>query len=213
MLAVLVSISPTLLHAANTSHNEGDSFFSHSIHRLSQLSGFQCRFDQFIAFSDGGGQHYSGEVAMRKPKRFRWLYQQPYEQLYVGDGSAIWHYEPELMQAEHLNDLDQVAPAVMKLLDGRITLKDIDILGYDGSSESGLKRYQVHIDGASEVWLGFNEKGELASIERSDLLGNRNRMLLSECSYIAPSKNLFSFVPPKGVDIVDLRNLMQQKDL
>ncbi len=212
MFAVLMLTAPSLLHAINQPQSKADSFFTQSIHRLSELPGFQCKFDQLIAFSDGGNQHYSGEVAILKPKRFRWFYQQPYEQLYVGDGSAIWHYEPDLLQAEHLDNLDQIDPAVMKLLDGRVTMKDIELLEHDGSEAPGFRRYQVRIGGSPEVWLGFNRQGKLVSVERMDLLGNTNRMLFSACSHVAPSANLFSFTPPEGVDIVDLRRVTQHKD-
>ena len=182
-----------------------DVFFSNSINRLSGLAGFQCQFDQLMVFSDGGSQHFSGEVAVLKPKRFRWSYHQPYEQLYVGDGSVIWHYEPDLLQAERLNDLDQVDPAVMKLLDGRVSVKDVDILNQRQDSELETRHYQVRIGDSAAVWLGFNKLGDLIAIERKDMLGNSNRMSLSECSYVAPSVNLFSFAPPEGVDLLDLR--------
>ncbi|ATX82163.1 outer membrane lipoprotein carrier protein [Mariprofundus ferrinatatus] len=207
-LFVWVFLSP--LHAAEVvevkSAPLADELFVQSIKRLSELPGFQCQFDQLMRFSDGGSQQYSGEVAMLKPKRFRWSYTLPYEQLYVGDGSVIWHYEPDLMQAERLNDLDQVDPAVMKLLDGRVSLKDLDVLDSDKKSKSGINRYQVRIGDSPEVWLGFDNKGDLVSVERIDMLGNSNQMTLSGCSYVAPSTNLFSFTPPEGVDRIDLRS-------
>ncbi|ATX79448.1 Outer membrane lipoprotein-sorting protein [Mariprofundus aestuarium] len=209
--ALFMFISP--LHAAelkpveqtNGHEQSSDDFFTSSINRLSGLPGFQCQFDQLMVFSDGGSQHFSGEVAVLKPKRFRWSYHQPYEQLYVGDGSVIWHYEPDLLQAERLNDLDQVDPAVMKLLDGRVSVKDVEILNQKQDSELETSHYQVRIGDSAAVWLGFNKLGDLIAIERKDMLGNSNRMQLSECSYIAPSVNLFSFAPPEGVDLLDLR--------
>lgn len=202
---LLALIAPFPLHAAESPEKQlpPDALFIKSIERLSELPGFRCQFEQQMVFSDGGSQHYSGEVAMLKPKRFRWSYRQPYEQLYVGDGSVIWHYEPDLMQAERLNDLEQVDPAVMKLLDGRVSMKDIVLL--DKQQDEAVRRYMVSILDSKSVWLGFNSSGELISIERQDLLGNSNRMRLSTCSYVAPSPKLFIFTPPEGVDLVDLR--------
>lgn len=193
------------LEQAGAHQQSSDVFFTSSINRLSGLAGFQCQFDQRMVFSDGGSQHFSGEVAVLKPKRFRWSYHQPYEQLYVGDGSVIWHYEPDLLQAERLNDLDQVDPAVMKLLDGRVSVKDVEILNQKQDSEFEIRYYQVRIGDSAAIWLGFNKQGDLIAIERKDMLGNSNRMKLSECSYVAPSVNLFSFAPPEGVDLLDLR--------
>jgi len=184
---------------------QGD-FFNKSINRMAALPGFQCQFDQLMVFTDGGGQRYSGDLAVLKPRHFRWQYEQPYEQFYVSDGTGIWHYEPDLMQAERLDNLEAVDPAVMKLLDGRISPSDLHVLKQEIDAGSGLRRYQVSIKGSDPVWLGFSGQGDLILIERQDLLGNKNRMSLSECSYVAPQKNLFSFTPPDGVDVLDMRS-------
>jgi len=185
-------------------------FFDNSIRRLSKLSGFSCRFDQLMVFSDGGDEQYSGTLAILKPKRFRWQYQKPYEQLYIGDGQVIWHYEPDLMQAERLSNLESVDPAVMRLLNGQIKPSEISMLkqGYDKTLD--IRRFQVSIAKSPKVWLGFSKHGDLIYIERQDMLGNRNQMYLSECSYIAPAENLFSFTPPADVDVLDMRSASQE---
>ena len=99
MMALLLPVSS--LQAANVEQvwqldekldgkgQPSGAFFAKSIKRLSALPGFQCDFDQSMVFSDGGRQVFSGEVAILKPKRFRWSYRQPYEQLYIGDASMI----------------------------------------------------------------------------------------------------------------------------
>ncbi|MDX8405366.1 MAG: outer-membrane lipoprotein carrier protein LolA [Mariprofundus sp.] len=180
--------------------------FSDSIQRLSSYQGFSCHFDQNMSFSDGGGKHYAGDLAIRKPGHFRWQYRQPYDQLYVGDGRVIWHYEPDLMQAERLTDLEAVNPVVMQLLDGHLPLRDIKLMDSHYDSDMDIQRFQVQVKDAPLVWLGFAATGDLVYIERLDILGNRNRMQLSGCSYIAPPVNLFSFTPPEGVDVLDLRS-------
>jgi len=185
---------------------ESGDFFKKSINRMAALPGFQCHFDQMMVFTDGGGQRYAGELAVLKPKRFRWQYAEPYEQFYVSDGNGIWHYEPDLMQAERLDNLESVDPAVMKLLDGRITPADLQVLRHESDAKLEIRRYQVRIKGSEPVWLGFSRTGDLILIERDDVLGNRNRMSLSGCSYVAPPENLFSFTPPKGVDVLDMRS-------
>ncbi len=186
--------------------NQKDNFFQNSIKRMTKLPGFSCRFDQLMVFSDGGGQHYAGTLAILKPKRFRWQYEKPYAQLYLGDGQSIWHYEPDLMQAERLNNLDAVDPALMRLLNGQIKLSEIKVLKREYDKKLDIRRFQVSIEKSPKVWLGFSKYGDLAYIERQDMLGNRNRMRLSKCSYIAPAANLFSFTPPADVDVLDLRS-------
>jgi len=186
-------------------HERAD-FFEQSIKRLSKLPGFSCHFDQLMIFTDGGGQHYAGSVAVRKPGHFRWEYEKPYTQLYLGDGKMIWHYEPDLMQAERLDNLESVDPTVMRLLDGRVQFSDIHVLDRDFDAKLQIRRFQVTIEQSPKVWLGFSKFGDLIYIEREDLLGNRNRMQLSKCSYIAPAANLFSFTPPSDTEVLDLRS-------
>jgi len=180
--------------------------FANNIERLGSQRGFSCRFDQIMEFSDGGNQHYSGELAVLKPGHFRWQYRKPYDQLYVGDSRVIWHYEPDLMQAERLTDLETINPVVMKLLDGRIPLSDIKVVERSYDNKLNIHRFKVQVTDAPQVWLGFSRQGDLVYIERQDLLGNRNMMHLSDCSYVAPAEKLFSFTPPDGVDVLDLRS-------
>jgi len=180
--------------------------FADNIQRLAAQRGFACRFDQVMVFSDGGGQHYAGELAVLKPGHFRWQYHKPYEQLYVGNGQVIWHYEPDLLQAERLTDLEAVNPIVMQLLDGRVSLDDIHVLSSSYDADVRVRRYQVQVKDAPKVWLSFSDRGNLVAIEREDMLGNQNRMQLSGCSYVAPAAKLFSFTPPAGVDVLDLRS-------
>lgn len=184
-----------------------DDFLDSSIERLADRPGFRCRFEQLMLYTDGGRQRYSGELAVRRPGMFRWQYRQPYEQLYVGNGRDIWHYEPDLMQAERLSNLESVDPVVLRLLDGRMSQADIHVLDREHDSDSGIRRYRIRIgEDAPRIWIGFSEDGELSFIEQQDLLGNTNRMSLSTCSYIAPAADLFSFAPPGGVEVLDMRS-------
>ncbi|HXH71406.1 MAG TPA: outer-membrane lipoprotein carrier protein LolA [Mariprofundaceae bacterium] len=176
----------------------------HSLQQLSKHTGFQCDFAQRIGYADGGSQLYGGQIAVLRPARFRWHYDSPYEQLYVGDGKVIWHYEPDLMQAERMDSLDAVDPVVMQLLDGRIKAEAVTLLGFDGVSE-GVGRYHVRL-GQREFWLGLDDAGTLAYIESLDALGNRNRVMLTGCVFVAPDAKRFSFVPPAGVDVIDVRS-------
>lgn len=173
------------------------------IQRLSALQGFSCNFEQTLSFSDGSERHYTGLLDVRRPGRFRWQYLKPYAQLYVGDGHSIWHYEPDLMQAEHLKNLDAVDPTVMRLLDGRVHASDIHLLADESpGAHPRIYRYKVRIDRGPELWLGMRSDGSLVYLESLDALGNRNRITLGNFSAIAPPKEVFSFRPPPGVDIV-----------
>jgi len=173
------------------------------IHRLDALKGFSCDFEQTLTFADGSTHHYTGLLDVLRPGRFRWQYLQPYAQLYVSDGRGIWHYEPDLMQAEHLKNLDAVDPMVLRLLDGQVHAADIHLLADESPGlHPAIYRYEVRIGQWTKLWIGLKADGSLVYLESVDALGNRNRITLGRFSAIAPSAEVFSFKPPPGVDIV-----------
>jgi len=198
LLACLLPVSVQAADAKATSQ------LQQSLTKLAAHDGFQCSFEQQIIYKEGGEQRYGGEIDVSRPGRFRWHYDTPYEQLYVGDGKVIWHYEPDLMQAERMDGLDAVDPVVMRLLDGRIRPGDVVLLAFEGR-EGSVGRYHVRL-GERDFRLGLDGAGTLAYIESNDALGNRNRISLTGCTYIAPPAKHFSFQPPVGVDVVDVRS-------
>jgi len=198
--AVLISVAAATGFAADA--RAMPPLLARALERLSALQGFSCAFEQTLNFSDASGQRYAGTLDVLRPSRFRWHYTAPYEQLYVSDGSMIWHYEPDLMQAEALEGLDAVDPVVMKLLDGRIGRRDVHLLAQEGEQEKHIVRYQVRIGDGPAIWLGIRDDAGLAYIESRDVLGNRNRIALSKFSPVAPQSEVFRFTPPEGVDVI-----------
>jgi len=171
--------------------------------KMAATKGFSCRFRQVVYFAEGGEQHYSGRLAIRRPGHFRWQYVAPYEQLYISSGGVIWHYEADLLQAERMKSLDAVDPVAMQLLDGRIGPKDIKLLATE-KLESGGAAYRIRIDRGPELLLAFSVAGDLHWLESEDMLGNRNRIILSDMNREIPSEELFLFVPPEGVEVLDI---------
>ncbi|MFQ5355173.1 MAG: outer-membrane lipoprotein carrier protein LolA [Mariprofundaceae bacterium] len=172
---------------------------SDAIHRISELSGFSCRFQQSIIYSDGSKQHYSGSLAVLPPDSFRWQYNLPYEQLIVSNGKKLWHYEPDLMQVRILRNLEDVDPVVMQLLAGQIQLDELSLLEH----EDAKGRYSIRIKNGPQVWLGLSRQGLITYIETLDVLANRNRIELSAWDLKKPALDKFIFRVPEGVDIVE----------
>ncbi len=178
-----------------------------ALSRLSETEGFSCEFRQMVYFSEGDEQHFSGTLAVKRPGRFRWEYRSPYKQLYVSAGDVIWHYEPDLMQAERMLGLDVVDPIAMKLLDGRVALNHIQLLATEKSGAGDLSYRILVSDGESggpELLVNFLPDGTLRWLESEDVLGNRNRMILLKVDRTLPAEKLFSFTPPEGVEVVDI---------
>ncbi|GEM_PF-1584753 len=178
------------------------------LQRLAALSGFSCKFEQSIFYGDGSKQVYNGTLAVAKGGHFRWQYVEPYEQLYVSNGDGIWLYEPDLMQAQWLQSISAVDPVAMRLLEGRVTAKEVHVL----DATAGV--YHLRIgdgDMATELWLALHEKGMPVWFETRDSLGNRNRMRLLSIDEHMPDASLFEFEIPDGVDVIDVNgNIMER---
>src|SRR6266496_2746333 len=51
-----------------------------------------------VVTSQRGTTETTGTFTFERPGRFRWVYEKPYEQLIVGDGSKLWIYNRDLNQ-------------------------------------------------------------------------------------------------------------------
>lgn len=192
-----------LLSVAYANGTEMPQPLTRGIHRLDSLRGFTCDFTQTLTYADGSKRVYAGLLDVRRPGEFRWQYLQPYSQLYVSNGHGIWHYEPDLMQAEHIKSLDTIDPVAMRLLDGHIHASDIHLLNDESAGlHPTVYRYKIRISQGPVLWLGLKADGSLVYMESLDGLGNHNRITLGTFSMIAPAKEVFRFSPPSGVDIV-----------
>jgi outer membrane lipoprotein carrier protein len=171
--------------------------------KMSDLQGFSADFEQVLSYAEGGKRVYQGQLAVLRPGKFRWHYIKPYEQLYVSNGDGIWLYEPDLLQAQKLQDLGDVDPIVMQLLDGRVSLDDVQVLQHE-SFDDGLSSWHVRIgkkEQQVEVWLGVKAQ-QLIWIESRDMLSNRNRLHLQHMKKTLPAAEIFEFKAPKGVDVI-----------
>jgi outer membrane lipoprotein carrier protein len=173
---------------------------------MSGLATWSADFTQTI--DDGHGnvmRSAAGRLYLQKPGKFRWDYSQPSEQLILADGKEIWFYDKDLQQA-NVRPMDaslSSTPAV--LLSGSGSLGDqFDVTALPASG--GLEWYQLipkHQDTDFQlVRIGFN-KGELASMFLADKLNQ-----ITQLTFTNPKRNakfapdLFSFVPPPGVDVI-----------
>jgi outer membrane lipoprotein carrier protein len=174
-----------------------------ALNQMAETPDISCEFLQVVYFRDGGEQRYSGTLSISRPGRFHWKYLIPYEQLYVSDGNGIWHYEADLMQAERLQSLDGVDPVVMKLLDGRVSREDIELLSFERLN-SDETAYRITVNHHQELVLALAKDAELRWLESKDVLGNRNRILFINIEKKRQPDDYFSFIPPDGVDVINM---------
>jgi outer membrane lipoprotein carrier protein len=173
---------------------------------LNGLATWSADFTQTI--DDGHGKvvrSAAGKLSLQKPARFRWDYSQPSEQLILADGKQIWFYDKDLQQA-NVRDMDASlanTPAVL-LSGGGSLSSQFDVTALPPSD--GLEWYQLIPKRADTdfqlVRIGFRN-GELASMFLADKLNQ-----VTQLTFTNPKRNakfapdLFSFVPPPGVDVI-----------
>lgn len=173
---------------------------------LSGLATWSADFKQTI--DDGHGnvvRSAAGKLYLQKPGKFRWDYSEPSEQLILADGKQIWFYDKDLQQA-NVRPMDaSLANTPAVLLSGGGSLSgQFDVTALAPSD--GLEWYQLipkHPDTDFQlVRIGFRN-GELASMFLADKLNQ-----VTQLTFTSPKRNaklspdLFTFVPPPGVDVI-----------
>ena len=122
-------------------------------------------------------QKGGGTMQFERPGKFRWVYEKPYEQLIVGDGTRIWFYDE--------------------------TSFDLTEIGLQGDTE-WLEAKPKAKEGTFEwVRLGFTREGVLKAMELHDNFGQTTVLTFSRLEQnpkLAPE--LFKFNPPEGADVI-----------
>ena len=176
---------------------------------LKHAQSLTARFDQVVLDQEGVEiQRASGRLSLQRPFRFRWDYREPYTQLIVSDGETFWIYDEELEQVT-VKPLDKAiarTPA-MVLSSDRPVERDYEIK--DLGERRGLAWVElipkVRDTDYDRVRLGF-EGEALRVMELVDGLGQMTRLSFSDFESnprIDPAE--FSFVPPRGVDVIEGR--------
>jgi outer membrane lipoprotein carrier protein len=173
---------------------------------LSGLATWTADFKQTI--DDGHGnvlRSAAGRLYLQRPGKFRWDYSEPSEQLVLADGKQIWFYDKDLSQA-NVRDMDtSLASTPASLLSGNGSVSSqFDISALPRSD--GLQWFQLipkHADTDFQVVrIGF-DKGELRSMFLADKLNQITQLTFSNSKRnLALAPDLFSFVPPPGVDVI-----------
>ena len=174
---------------------------------LNGLASWSADFEQTI--DDGHGnvlRSAAGRLYLQRPGKFRWDYSQPSEQLVLADGKQIWFYDKDLAQA-NVRDVDtSLGNTPASLLSGSASVgAQFNVTAMPPSA--GLQWFQLipkHSDTDFQlVRIGFNKSGELASMFLADKLNQITQLTFSNSKRndkFAP--DLFSFVPPPGVDVI-----------
>jgi len=172
------------------------------------LTTWSADFEQTI--DDGHGnvlRKAAGRFYLQHPGKFRWDYVKPSDQMIVADGKQIWFYDKDLAQA-NVRDMDSsLASTPASLLSGSTSVStQFNVTAMP--PKAGLQWFQLvpkHSDTDFQlVRIGF-DKGELRSMFLADKLNQITQLTFFNSKrneQLAP--DLFTFVPPAGVDVIGL---------
>jgi outer membrane lipoprotein carrier protein len=162
-------------------------------------------FTQTVLSPNGKQKVSNGSFEFERPNRFRFVYEKPYAQTVVGDGTKVWIYDPDLNQASSRKTGDALAntPAALIVsndIDKVFTLADqpskdgIDwVLATPRQAEGTVRALKV----------GFRNHA-LAQLEIDDSFGQKSMIVFNA---FEPNAKLpadtFVFVPPKGADVAE----------
>lgn len=157
---------------------------------------------------DAGGVSQQGSFSFERPGRFKWLVQQPFEQLTLSDGTQLYQYDPDLAQVIVRDIDDSVGASPAAILFGSGKLDDSFVLtalpqddGLDWlraqprSPDAGF----VHVDigfrsGIPERLLLLDSFGQTSRIDLNDMVVNPQL-----------AADEFVFTPPADADVVHMQ--------
>jgi outer membrane lipoprotein carrier protein len=152
-------------------------------------------------------QKASGSMMFERPGKFRWTYEQPYQQLIVADGQRVWFYDQDLDQVT-VRQLDLAlgsTPAAL-LAGSNAIERDFDLLEIE--AQEGQLEWLEAIPKSREsvfqlIRLGFSQAGLLREMVLRDSFGQVTWLIFSQIEQnptLAP--DLFQFTPPAGADVI-----------
>ena len=175
--------------------------------KLQAMHSFQAEFTQTVL--DGRGsimQTTQGEIAVKRPGLLYWQVYAPLEQLLVSDGLKLWSYDPDLEQVT-VQAVDQrLSQTPALLLSGEVEgLSDsyeIDSIQLDDK----VWQFQLTPKQPDSLFeqLRLTFSGDtLVQMHLLDSLGQRSSLEFNNIEINPKLKDeMFSFVPPEGVDVI-----------
>lgn len=183
--------------------DEGEQLVRSFVNDIHSMS---ARFEQSLVDADDNVvEESSGNLEILRPGRFRWSYEEPYEQLLVADGLNVWSYDADLEQVTVKPQAEVLGNTPALLLGGAG-----DVLAEFERAESFEDRGSVWVrlvprsedSGFSSVDLGFTD-GLLSRMIFIDSLGQSTLIALFGVVINEPlSEDRFVFALPANVDLV-----------
>lgn len=199
LLYSLIVVVAKSVSAADSASEQMERFFQ-------DLETFSGHFTQIVSDSEGTvTQKARGTVAIRRPGLFRWDYQEPYEQVILGDGKSLWTYDADLEQAT-VKSLDEVITGTPAMLLSQSrspkTLFDVQAGGFTNGLQWVVLIPHEKEPQFDRVRLGF-DKGSLVEMELNDTFGQVTRITFQDVETNRPiEESVFKLRLAPDVDVI-----------
>lgn len=201
--AAIVVLAAARVAIAEDDVEQGRHLVETFVAEVESMSG---RFEQkMIDATDVVTETSSGTFDILRPGRFRWAYQEPYEQILVADGENVWNYDVDLEQVTVKPQGEVLGSTPAALLGGSEAVLDgFDVKGSFTDRGTVWVRLEPRTRDTSfeTVELGFTD-GVLTRMILSDDLEQTTLVALHDVQVnadIDPAR--FRFSPPEHVDVV-----------
>jgi outer membrane lipoprotein carrier protein len=153
-------------------------------------------------------QESRGSFVFLRPGRFRWVYEEPVDQIIVGDGKRVWIYDRDLNQVTVRRISNALGSTPAALLAGSSDVGKAFELS-DAGTKNGLEwleaRPRDREAGFERIRLGFSATG-VEAMELTDHFGQTTILKFSRLVRNPDLEpGLFRFEPPKGADVLGER--------
>ncbi len=150
------------------------------------------------------GKPQTGNVQFQRPGKFRWVIDKP-AQTIVGDGKKVWLFDNDLNQVTIRKMEAAFSSTPAALLAGRAEVEAAFTLIAGGQSEDlswVIAEPKQKDAGIEKIRMGFSSN-ELRVMELADAFGNKTRIALAKLEKNPKlDAKTFTFVPPKGADVI-----------
>ncbi|WP_413111659.1 outer membrane lipoprotein chaperone LolA [Thaumasiovibrio sp. DFM-14] len=176
------------------------------IERLNQVNAFSANFVQHVISPEGDMLvEGHGELVIKRPSLFHFRTNQPEENLLVTDGDALWYFNPFLdeVMIQNLADVTEHTPFVLLTRNQASDWQDYEV-SRKGDHFTLTPHANTNLNGNFEI--DVLENGRITRFSLVEQDGQRTDYQLNDFSTQGiPYDSFFTFIPPKGVDVVDQR--------
>lgn len=171
-----------------------------------QTQSIRANFHQVVTDKQGRKvQDVQGQMQLKRPNKFRWDYNKPFEQQIISDGKQVWLYDTDLAQVtvRELSKALGSSPAAL-LAGGEAVDKSFKLV--NAYAKGGLEWVAANPKdketGFEKILLGF-KNNKLQEMSLIDSFGHNTKIVFSQLeTNPAIDEKAFLFQAPKGVDVV-----------